>query len=380
MPKLPDPTIGTRVAILQRPLAFSFWPMHKGRRRYGLQSNLFAIDPWTIIRDKIRTRCPVAARAEAVACLDQASDFFRSSQAATITAARPLQMYYCFMNLVKALILTKGAVPTFDQASHGLSEKLLPGGKELKDAYLAAYPSPSPTGRVQVFGELYKLLLQRNVVAGTQYYLSSLLPQVLPGHRLWAQAANKTERFISIYELRFMQKAAPNELWLELMLVADDLSRLSITHKQFLSESLLEPLFYEVKCPEVVDGRRLLRFEQKAKIPFAHRPSDVIQTLVDQFKQRIWVTVNGAQPYRRYYAYLSPLAEQAAVLPQMLSIYAITYYLGSITRYRPQLFDSLLAEAFGPRIEEFVSAQPMQFIYLVASEFAEQEITKPALI
>ena len=53
MPQLPDPTSGTRVSILERPLRFSFWPMHKGSRRYGLQSNLFAVDPWTIIRDKM---------------------------------------------------------------------------------------------------------------------------------------------------------------------------------------------------------------------------------------------------------------------------------------------------------------------------------------
>lgn len=101
---------------------------------------------------------------------------------------------------------------------------------------------------------------------------------------------------------------------------------------------------------------------------------------MDQLKRRIWVTVNSSQPYRRYYAYMAPVSEHGAVLPQLLSIYAITYYLGSITRYRPQLFDTLLAGRFGPRIEEFVSAQPMQFIYLTASEFAEQEITRPALI
>jgi hypothetical protein len=176
-----------------------------------------------------------------------------------------------------------------------------------------------------------------------------------------------------------MQNTA-NQLWLNLMLVADDLSRLGITHKQFLAESQLSPSFHEVKSGEVFDGRRLLCFEQTTRTQFAHRPSDQVQSLVDQVKRRIWVTVNGAPPYRRYYAYLAPTAEQGAVLPQLLSIYAITFYLGSITRYRPQLFDTFLADAFGPRIEEFVSAQPMQFIYLVASEFAEQEITKPALI
>ena len=379
MPKLPDATSGTRVSILDRPLRFSFWPMHKGSRRYGLQSNLFAVDPWTIIRDKIRSVCPPQARPEATACLEQASDFFKSSQAASITAARPLQMYYCFMNLIKALALSKGGAPTFNQASHGLSEKLSPGGKELKDAYLDAYPSPSAQGKLQVFAELHKLLVGQDIPAGTRYNLAFLLPQILPGHRLWAHAANKQERFISIHELRFMQSGA-NQLWLNLVLVADDLSRLGLTHKRFLAESQLSTSFHEVKFSEVFEGRRLLCFEQTTKTQFAHRPSDEVQPLVDQFKRRTWVSVNSSQPYRRYYAYLAPASEHSAVLPQLLSIYAITYYLGSITRYRPQLFDSFLADAYGPRIEEFVSAQPLQFVYLVASEFAEQEITKPALI
>jgi len=379
MPKLPDATAGTRLSILERPLRFSFWPMHKGNRRYGLQSNLFAVDPWTIIRDKIRTECPALARHEATACLEQASDFFRSSQASAIAAARPLQMYYCFMNLIKALVMTKGSIPTFNQASHGLSEKLLPGGKELKDAYLDAFPSPGAQNKLQVFAELHKLLVGHNVPSGTKYNIASLLPQILPGHRLWAQAANKKDRFISIHELRFMQNTS-NQLWINIMLVADDLTRLGITHKQFLEESQLSSSFHEVKSTDVFDGRRLLCFEQTAKTTFADRPSDQVQSLVDRLKRRIWVTVNGAQPYRRYYAYLAPASEQNAVLPQLLSIYATTYYLGSITRYRPQLFDLFLADAYGPRIEEFVSAQPMQFIYLVASEFAQQEITKPALI
>ncbi len=379
MSKLAKPTVGIPVSILQRPLHFSYWPMHKGSRRYGLQSNLFAADPWTIIRDKIRTDCPSSARQEANACVEQASDFFSSSQTSVITAARPLQLYYCFLNLVKALILTKGKVPTFDQAGHGLSERLATGGRELRDAYLDAYPSPGTQGRRQVFGEFYKLLYGRNVAANTRFDLSLLIPQILPGHRLWARAANKQERFISIHEIRFMQNSA-NELWLDLMVIADDLTRLGITRKQLLEESRLSATFHEVQCSEIQDGRKLLRFEQTSRTHFAHRPSDEIQSLVDGFKRNIWVTVNGAQPYRRYYVYLAPTSEHGAVLHQLLSIYAVTFYLGSITRYRPQLFDTFLAEASGPRIEEFVSVQPLQFIYLMASEFAMQEVTKPALI
>jgi hypothetical protein len=382
MPRLPDATPGERVSIKGRPLQFSFWPMHKGQRRFGLQSSLFAVDPWTLIRENVRQQCPHSAVAEATSSVNQAADFFRSAQLADISAARPLQLYYCFMNLVKALILTRGQVPTFDQAQHGLSERIGPGGVELRDAYLDAFPSPSPrSNALQVFAELHRSILGTNVTAGTRYDLTALLPQILPGHRLWAEAAGKQERFISLYDVRFMEDRTQRNLWIDLIFIADDLTRFGISHKKLLAEAGLLRDFREVKVQELVDGgRRLIRFEQIAKSTYTHRAADEIQRVVDGIKSRIWVTINAAQPYRRYYVYLAPQNEAAQVLPQILAIYAITYYLGSITRYRPQHFQTLLAGSYGPRIEEFITVQPLQFVYLVASEFAEKEITKPALV
>ena len=43
------------------------------------------------------------------------------------------------------------------------------------------------------------------------------------------------------------------------------------------------------------------------------------------------------------------------MLPQILSIYAITFYLSSIVRYRPHHFDLILDGAFGPFIEAFLN-------------------------
>src|ERR671924_350294 len=63
---------------------------------------------------------------------------------------------------------------------------------------------------------------------------------------------------------------------------------------------------------------------------------------------------------------------EAALVPQLLSIYAITFYLGSITRYRPHHFDRMISGPYGPRIQDFVTGQPLQFLYLMASEFAKQ--------
>ena len=102
--------------------------------------------------------------------------------------------------------------------------------------------------------------------------------------------------------------------------------------------------------------------------------------VVEVARPRLWATVLAAEPYRKYYVYLAPAAERPAVLPQLLSIYAVMYYLGSITRYHPQDFDTMREGKYGPMIEAFLNDQPMQFIYLLASVFTKREITKAAIV
>ena len=67
-------------------------------------------------------------------------------------------------------------------------------------------------------------------------------------------------------------------------------------------------------------------------------------------------------------------------MPQLCSIYMGFFYLGSITRYRPNDFDDLIAGPFGAFVQEFIENQPNQWLYLFASEFAEQEIARAAVV
>lgn len=97
-------------------------------------------------------------------------------------------------------------------------------------------------------------------------------------------------------------------------------------------------------------------------------------------RHHLWRTVLSTPPYRKYYLYPAPTPEQAQVLPQILSICGITFYLGSIVRYRPHHFDKILEGMYGPFIEAFLNDQPRQFIYLMASEFAEKEVTRAAIV
>jgi YaaC-like Protein len=359
--------------------------MEKTTRRYGLGTRVFATDPWTVIRRSIEKRCLAASQKAALALLEQSEDFYRAAESG-VKAAKPLLLYYCFMNLAKAYILTLGYRPDVNDAQHGLSEKLddPPNNKELLNAYLYAYQSTPPpnVGAINVFDDVLRALSGQGLAANPRRFdLPILLSQVVPGHRLWAAGAKTKERFVSLERIDFWQHKTDKEIWLRLYLVADDLKRIDLSHQLLLERTSLDGVVHEVVCDEKLNSNRaLIRLEQLDTVACNHRPSDSVPELVARLRHRLWRTVLAMPPYRKYYLYPAPIEEHPQVLPQILSIYAIAYYLGSITRYRPHHFDVILSGPFGPFIEAFLNDQPTQFIYLMASEFAEQEVTKAAIV
>ena len=112
MPRLPPERTGDPMLVLNHEVEFSFWPMAQDTRRFSLQSRLFASDPLNIIEQVVNRDCPVPVKPVALAYLEQARDFFAASQFGAVRAARPLLIYYAFMNLAKAFVLTKGTVTT----------------------------------------------------------------------------------------------------------------------------------------------------------------------------------------------------------------------------------------------------------------------------
>lgn len=380
MPPLPSERQGKPLLIRRRPLPFSYWPMYKYRRD-GLQSTLFALDPWVIIQRSIAERCLKSVQPEALAYLRQARDFYGAATLADVTAARPLLLYYCFLNLAKAYVLTIRQRRTLARAKHGLYERLRPRGKELTGAYVNAVVSPNGTNsRREVFDEFLRALRGSGLQQDTDFQLVNLLPQALPGHRLWAEATGKRERFISLYEARFREDAVGRRVWLSLCLFADDLARVGIGHAALLTESRLDGVFREVRWSEEADGRRVICFEQTAPVTYNHRSADEIADLVASKRQNLWAIVSSVPPYRKHYLYPAPMAEHGEVLPQLASVYAMMFYLGSITRYRPHHLSSILEGQYGAFVQDFVVSQPLQFIYLMASEFAQREVTRPAIV
>lgn len=380
MPRLPHQRQGDCIIINKRSLPFSFWPMKKTKSRYALYSRIFATNPWPIIERRIEIDCLGSRKPAARAFLAQSKDFYNSASVAGASTAKPLQLYYSFLNLAKAFILTRGHQPSLDRAYHGLKERLVGGGHKLKDAYLEAIPTgPNSRGDycINMFDEFLKAIKGSALSSNTRFNLSVLLPQVVAGHRLWVDAANTKERFMTPSSIAFMENKTNKEIWLRMYFRTEDITRLHLTHKTVFEQSMLSINdWQETKQTD----KRLICFEQNNTIRYSGRAADKIINLVNTVKPLLWRTVRSTDPYRKYYVYLAPDNEKDYVLPQLLSIYAVLYYLGSITRYRPHQFDKILQSEYGPFIEAFLNDQPTQFLFLMASEFAQREVTKAALV
>ena len=374
---LPSAREGENLKILQRHVDYSFWPMGRTTRRYGLQSRVFATDPWAVIRNSINKRCPAVSKAQAQAFREQAQDYFKAAEVAGLFTTKPVLLYYSFLNIAKAFVLTRKGRSAYITAYHGLKERLRPPYVELENSVLEAIPSgPS----VNIFDDFLNVLRGNGLGGNITFQVTKLLPQLLQGHRLWCAASGEQERFIEIARIDLLQLSSSKSLWLVLNFFEDDLTRLGISHNTVLRGSALYGRLREVISTEQISDRRLLKFEQITPIEYNHRAADKVPELVNSIKHDLWANVLSVPPYRKYYVYVAPPPDRQFVIPQLASILAFFYYLGSITRYRPQKIDGLLRGNYGAQLEECVVNLPKQFLYLLATEFTQQEVARAAIV
>jgi hypothetical protein len=349
------------------------WPVGRGIRRYGLSDYLFAKSPWAVVQGAIEARTPRSRQVEALAFLQQARSFFDAADDRTV-AATPLILYYSFLNLAKALILAAGHTNSLDRAMHGLMDDPGGAGQEITGASVAVKTSGTDPS---IFPLYAQALGVPSPAHNATYPVTELMAQVVVGHRLWREVGKK-ERFVTVDDLRFYHDppTGSGNVWVRFYVRRGDLSRFGIAQKRLLSEGDLAGTFDWVKS----DDDDVLCLEQLTSIGYNHRAADVIKDVVGAVRQYLWRSATSMPPYRHYYFHLSPPARRQERLPQLLSLYMLFFYFGSVTRYRPHVFDEILKSDYGPFVREFIASQPDQLLYLLATEICEREVAKPALI
>lgn len=377
MAKLPSGRAGQQLVIKQRPIRFSLWSVRRTTRRYGLQSHIFVTNPWHAIRHAIKERCDAESKDAALIFVDHAEDYFKAASSGVVGSVKPVLFYYSFLNIAKAFCLFRDIRSDYSKAKHGLSEVLPSGGLEITDAYLDAFPSG--VGNVNVFGDFHQAITKTTLSSPTRYPIPHLLPQILQGHRLWCLSCDSEERFYNAEVISLQHGAKTKDVWLDILIPKSELARNGMSFGDLLAGSRLAGTFRTVKIPKQ-RNREYVKYQMKSPVVYSHRPSDVIQDVVNVVKPHLWVNVLSIPPYKRYYLYVAPSAETANVMHQVLSIYALFYYLGSVTRYRPKNFQTMIDGVHGAQIQEMLANIPSQFLYLMASEFTEQDIVRAAIV
>lgn len=373
MSQLQPARAGSPLYVSHQHVSFSLWPTVRQTRRYKLQPRIFTSDPWALMAEGIAEFCPKKSIEAAQAFRGQAEDFFDAAIAngSRNIGAKPLLLYYAFLNLSKAYLLTWGHSNPDDRPKHGISEKA--SIRQVEGTRLTVYPGSSRNP--QLFDQMLKALTGRGLAKRRSYRLGYLMPQILFGHRVWCSAANDSERFLPVENIEYEDDRAGKKVWVRFNLLKEELSKIDVSQDDVLRSTKMAKSWKFVRPS---DGDHVC-IEQTATTAYTDRPSDALMDVTESVRQLLWTSVLLHPPYRKYYLYLAPSDERNSVLPQLLSMYLVVFLLGSITRYQPHQFDRLLDTQYGAHFIGALTEIPTQYVYLMASELLKREVTRASL-
>jgi hypothetical protein len=322
------------------------------------------------MHDAVVRRATEGDRADAQAFLRQAEEYDRAAREARAPEAKPVLHYYSFLNAAKSFVLARGSRSVVGEVRHGLSA-VAPASRDIELGQVRTIPSTSAT--VNAFDEFHTALSGSRIRRLT-IDVDQLLAQSLFGHRLWMQASpSHDDRFVQVdVDLR-EDRGATRVAWVNINLPETRRTGRSLSVDRILTEGDLAADWEAVTGAVEVNGTQMRVFQQKVPISYGHRPLDAVPRLVAMVKPKLWRAFDTAAPFRRYYLYVCPSGEVR--LPQLAGVYALMYYLGSITRYQPSIFLAALDGPYGAFLREFLASQPQQFLFGLACEFARQEIS-----
>lgn len=149
-----------------------------------------------------------------------------------------------------------GQTSRYNEAFHGLLERRDNSNREYIDAYLETRSSNA--NHVNIFDDFVKALEYPTIQNNHRFRVPELAPQVLQGHRLWASASSKKERFIAIDKIEFRDNTSSKEIWMCLNFAKTDVSRINATHSGLMTNSGLDGIFRQIK-----NTGRNSRFERR---------------------------------------------------------------------------------------------------------------------
>lgn len=293
--------------------------------------------------------------------IEQAQYFYEAAETAPIKS-QPLLYYYSFLNLVKVVINvnTLNAFGSAKEYYHGIESCSIHKGDKLKDLYVEILGLKGQANKISV---AYEFMTQMGDVLNVppKYKLNvvDMLYSCIGIHRTYCETNNCDERYIQIQNLNLCQEG--KKLF----------SKYRVQKCTPQLQTDLMSAGYNITTETDAVGTTTYYWEEEYLMSgYKSTKLDYYMLAIELKKKGIWYFTDGDK-YKTFIS-TAPLHISTESI-----IYCLMFFFGSITRYHPYLFDSLLTEQQMWLISEFLNTQPKQFLHAVTSRTIESAILKP---
>ena len=324
---------------------------------------IIASDPWAFLEHLVSKRLRKSEQAEPIAFIEQAYDFYEAATNPQL-GSKPVLYYYSFLNLVKVFLrFNRILIPAAPK--HGINDPRANIRERFRIQGQRLHIIGRARDRSQLFAE-FIIALGGSVSGSREIKLLDVLAQIPSIHRAFTQVTSLNSVFVPIKKIELRRKN--NLFWGRVILdkkdqdVACGIQNLKTRSffrkalKQVASE-LEDEIWLETDTSE---GER--RGVDSAIYKAARKiRSAQLSTILTQDGYRYYFNCIKANYY------LHPLTASLAAM----------FYLGSITRYKPEDFGKIRAGKYGWICEELIGTQPKQFLYILCSELADVDVVIP---
>lgn len=287
--------------------------------------------------------------------LEQAKYFFMAAESAPIKS-QPLLYYYSFMNLAKIVLNISvddsEAIWRDKKYIHGLSEST-GTQSSLNDSTVSCIDNPKRASVAQLF-----MKTMGDTISNDVFNVKELLSSCLGIHRAYAETYSVKETFYRIDDIRIFEQGRT----FSFEAVIHDCNQDNIAEIQ-----RIYPQITDIDINGNHSGIYTWK-EGLNKPKSEYYTKKDLNDLADLMRNKgVWGISNGQD--MSLYISTSPIR-----LSTVSIIYALMFFFGSITRYRPYVFDELLSDKNKWLMSEFLKTQPKQFLYLVTSRVLGRNI------
>ncbi|WP_434717851.1 YaaC family protein [Raoultella ornithinolytica] len=280
--------------------------------------------------------------------LEQAKHFYITAENSPVKS-QPLLYYYSFLNLSKIIINLTNTHGPKKMYMHGMSEN---HNNRFSQSTITKQKQKKQI--VQVAHEIVSIFDPN--IANTDVILNvkDILNHCVGVHRAYSEIYNQTEVFYKIANYKLFKKG--KELIFKAELQCSDIDMVSLTARGYWISK---------------DENGIFHYTAKITMP-AYKPTrkDYAELSREIQNKGIWYFIGNTG----YTMYLSN--SSIGRYSQESIIYMVMFYLGSITRYHPYMFDEIFSDKEQWLMSEFLNTQPKQFLYLATARILGQSVLK----